>query len=69
MKVELTHKLEFRTNTPPMISELEEMIGAALKDGFPRDTPVYIRAGTDERDHDYTFYASIGKPEEASHDR
>lgn len=65
MKVELTHKLEFKADAPPMISELEAMIQTALKDGFPRDTPVYIRAATDDRDHDYTFYASIGKPEEA----
>ena len=60
MKIELTRKLEFRTEWQPMISELEGMIERALKDGFPRDTPVYIRAGTDERDHDYSFYASIG---------
>lgn len=61
MKKTLTHKLEFTVSAPPMISELEAMIDAALKDGFSRDTPVYIRAGTDERDHDYTFHATIGK--------
>jgi hypothetical protein len=60
MKVTQTNKLEFTVNTPPMISELEGMLAAALKHGFSRETPVYIRAGTDERDHDYTFYASIG---------
>ena len=69
MQVELTHKLEFRLGCQPMISELEGMIETALKDGFPRETPVYIRAGTDERDHDYSFYASIGAGVDANEKR
>ena len=60
MKVTQTNKLEFTVNTPPMISELEGVLATALRYGFSRETPVYIRAGTDERDHDYTFCASIG---------
>ncbi len=60
MKVQLTHKLEFTTTAPPMLSELEGMIETALKNGFDRSATVYIRAGTDDRDHDYSFHASIG---------
>lgn len=64
MNAKLTHKLEFTLAAQPMLSELEVMIETALRAGFPRETPVYIRAGTDERDHDYSFHATVGRDEE-----
>lgn len=60
MKVQLTHKLEFTCSAPPMLSELQAMVETALKDGFAPTSTVHISAGVDERDHDYTFRATIG---------
>jgi hypothetical protein len=60
MNVTQTHKLEFRNNQPPTINELKGVLAVAEKAGFSGDTPVYIRAGTDDRDRDYYFVATIG---------
>jgi len=66
MKCELTHKLEFTAAAPPMLSELQGMVETALRDGFPATTPVYIRVSVDEETgKGYTFYAVIGRPEDA----
>lgn len=62
MNVMLTHKLEFSAKAEPTIQELQNMLELALKDGFPPDTPVHIRAGEDAREHDYFFYATFGRP-------
>lgn len=59
MKVDLTHKLEFRLSREPTIHDLYGLLDMARAEGMPGETPVYIRAGQDERDHGYTFYASI----------
>lgn len=63
MNVELTHKLEFKTNREPTIQELFAMLKTAEQQGFPPETPVYVNAGTDDRDHDYYFRATIGRQE------
>jgi hypothetical protein len=60
MKVQLVHKLEFHSTTPPTIGELSSILRHAYDQGFTDDTPVHVRAGEDGRDHDYFFYATIG---------
>lgn len=63
MDIELTHKLEFKATEIQSLGEIKAMVDAALADGFHERTPIFIRAGTDDREHDYYFYASVGKAE------
>jgi hypothetical protein len=60
MKVAFTHKLEFDSREVPKIGELQAILRIALEQGFTEDTPVHIRAGEDQREHDYFFHATIG---------
>jgi len=60
MKVAFTHKLEFDSREVPKIGELQAILRIALEQGFPEDTPVHIRAGEDQREHNYYFAAIIG---------
>ena len=60
MNATLTHRFEFHKTTRPTIAELERICALARADGFDGDTLVHIDAGTDPRDHDYSFHAAIG---------
>lgn len=61
MEVKKIFRLEFHETAPPTIDALFNMLKLAEEQGFPVVTPVYIRAGVDDLDHDYYFHATIGE--------
>lgn len=61
MEYELIHRLEFHATAPPTIGQLRAMLERAEQAGFDSASTVYIRAGEDPRDHDYSFHATIEK--------
>ncbi len=63
MKTTLIHRLEIHANMPLTIGQLRAMLDQAERAGFDSASTVSIRAGTDARDHDYYFHATIEKGE------